>query len=825
MTQTSNAAGIQDVMTLSPLQEGLFALAMASETPADDPYVVAVGVDVSGPLDAELLRDCARVMLERYPNMRARFVARGLPHPVQVLPSGVDLSWSHVTATAEAVIALEADERGRGFDLEKGPPTRFLLIELPGEQWRFHVAAHHIVVDGWSMVLFVDELLKLYKSGGNIDSLPPPPRPFRDYIGWLASRNAEQGEQQWRHHLTGLQGPTLLAAVPFSDNGAHPDHQPTITKLSLDEAARTRLVEGARSRGVTVNTLTQLAWALLLSVLTDRQDVVFGVTVSTRPAELAGTESMIGLLINTVPLRVRLDPRTVVAQQCAFIQQDAARLREHAYLGHSQIRAVGGLGELFDTVLAFENYPAGVLSGNHELVAGPATFRSPQFWSRAHFPVVIQAELSENGLALTIATNDEHALGEISAETLGRRLLVIMQRLLEMWDRPLRDVSALFDDQPMGDCAPSEPAYLTTIGNLAALTQPLPELSLPVLFAAQVGRSPDAVALVFEGQSYSYRELDEASNRLAHLLVGYGVGAGDVVGLLVERSAHAITAILAVLKTGAAYLPIDPAVPEARIAFMLTDAAPTVVLSTAELRWRLDGFDLLVIDVADPAIRTCPATALSAPDPDNIAYVIYTSGTTGVPKGVAISHRNVSHLLDLLDADVVGAGPGRVWSQCHSYAFDFSVWEIWGALLRGGRLVVVPESVTRSAEELLALLVAERVNVLSQTPSAFYGLVAADAAHPELGSQLQLDAVVFGGEALEPHRLGAWLARHGDRPRLVNMYGITETTVHASLRPIVEHDADSGVSPIGVPLSTLALFVVDGWLRRVPVGVVGELYV
>ena len=302
------------------------------------------------------------------------------------------------------------------------------------------------------------------------------------------------------------------------------------------------------------------------------------------------------------------------------------------------------------------------------------------------------------------------------------------------------------------------------------------------------------------------------------------MGPGQRVALLLPRSAEAIVAILAVVKTGAAYVPIDPAVPEARVGFVLDDAAPIAAITTAELADRLDGRGLLVIDVDDPAVGSQPSTELPVPAPDDIAYLIYTSGTTGTPKGVAIPHRNVTRLLEVLDAEL-GMSAGQVWTQCHSLAFDFSVWEIWGALLYGGRLVLVPDSVVRSPEEFHALLVAEKVNVLSQTPSAFYALQTADGLSPELGRQLKLQAVIFGGEALEPQRLGAWLDSHPDLPRLINMYGITETTVHASFREILAGDVGSAVSPIGVPLAHLGFFVLDGSLQPVPAGVVGELYV
>ncbi|WP_156745528.1 AMP-binding protein, partial [Mycobacterium sp. 1165178.9] len=323
-------------------------------------------------------------------------------------------------------------------------------------------------------------------------------------------------------------------------------------------------------------------------------------------------------------------------------------------------------------------------------------------------------------------------------------------------------------------------------------------------------------ALSFAGQSMTYRELDEASNRLAHLLIGHGAGPGQRVALLLTRSADAIVAILAVLKTGAAYVPIDPAVPAARMEFVLGDAAPVAAVTTSALIDRLDGHDVLLVDVNDAGIGAQPGTALPEQPADDVAYLIYTSGTTGVPKGVAITHHNVIQLLASMSHRLELAG--RAWSQWHSLAFDVSVCEIWGALLHGGRLVIVPESVARAPEDFHALLVAERVSVLSQTPSAFYALQAADALAPELADHLELSTVIFAGEALEPQRLATWLDNHPVSPRLINMYGTTETTVHASFREILSGDVERNASPIGVPLAHLGFFVLDGWLRPVPAG-------
>ncbi|WP_156670870.1 amino acid adenylation domain-containing protein, partial [Mycobacterium sp. E136] len=471
---------------------------------------------------------------------------------------------------------------------------------------------------------------------------------------------------------------------------------------------------------------------------------------------------------------------------------------------------------LVQVLLAWQNNVAGDLRlGDVQLTPMAAdthtarvdlTFSLGEQWSEAGEPVGIGGDIEFRTDVFDAA----------SIEALVERLQRVVVALCADPSRRLSSIDVL-DER--------EHVELQAWGNRAALTEAeSTSLSIPALFATQVARAPEAVAITYGARSWTYRALDEAANRMAHLLAGHGVGPGQRVALLLKRSPEAVVSILAVLKTGAAYLAIDPGQPDARMNFMLADAAPTAAITTAGLAGRLHGHDLLVIDIDDPAIESQPSTSLSAPSPHEVAYLIYTSGTTGTPKGVAVPHINVTRLLDSLEADLQ-MSPGQVWTQYHSLAFDFSVWEIFGALLHGGRLVVVPDAVAVSPQDLHALLVSEQVNVLSQTPSAFYALATADALEPELGRQLKLETVIFGGEALEPHRLSPWLGNHPGLPRLINMYGITETTVHASFREIVDADANSAVSPIGSPLAHLGFFVLDGWLRPVPPNVVGELYV
>ncbi|WP_156625030.1 amino acid adenylation domain-containing protein, partial [Mycobacterium sp. 852002-30065_SCH5024008] len=535
---------------------------------------------------------------------------------------------------------------------------------------------------------------------------------------------------------------------------------------------------------------------------------------------------LVGFFVNTLVLRVDLAGDPSVAELLGQVRARSLAAFEHQDVPFEvlveRLNPTRSLTHhpLFQVALAWQNFawsasdPAvGVALGDVQVNPLPVQTHSAR-WDLTFF---LAERWTEAGEPAGIGGAVEFRTDVFDPQSI-QALITRFQRVLAgMTADPTRRLSSmeLLDE--------AEHARLDMIGNRAVLTQPASaSVSIPVLFAEQVVRTPEAVAISYEGHSVTYRELDEAANRLAHLLTAYGVSSGSFVALLFSRSVEAVVAILAVLKSGAAYVPIDPALPAARIGFMVADAAPIAAITTTGLADRLHGYDLVVITVDDPAIETQPATALPAPAAEDIAYLIYTSGTTGVPKGVAISHHNVIQLLASLEGRLDPAG---VWTQCHSLAFDFSVWEIFGALLGGGRLVVVSEAVARSPEEFHAVLVREQVSVLSRTPSAFYALQTVDALQPERADQLALQTVVFGGEALEPARLSTWQHNHPRSPRLINMYGITETTVHASIREIVPGDLTGAASPIGMPLAHLGFFVLDGWLRAVPPGVVGELYV
>ncbi|WP_201406939.1 non-ribosomal peptide synthetase [Mycobacterium paraintracellulare] len=791
---------IADVLPLSPVQQGLlFHTSFAAEL--EDLYAVQLGITVSGSLDQHRLREAVQTAVNRHPNLVARFFDE-FGEPVQIIPAEPVMAWRYVELDGGAdqdhqLEQLAADERTAVCDLAGQPTFRAALIRIADDRHRLLFTIHHIVIDGWSLPVLLREVFAGYYG----QRLPAPPS-YRSYLMWLAAQDHTAAQAAWREALDEFEAPTLVA--PPGKIGRR-----AVATYAVSADTTRALGELARSSRTTISTVLQGAWAQLLTWLTGQHDVAFGTAVSGRPTELAGADAMVGLLINTVPVRANIAAATTVVDLLEQLQRAHAETLEHEHLALNEIHRVTGHDQLFDTLFLYENYPidAGALSGADELAV--TAFDSREF---NHYPLSVVAT---PGHELSVRVEfDTDAFDRAAIDTLIDRLRHVMAAMTADPAQRLSSIDLL---------DPAEHQRLDEWGNRAVLAQrPTGQESIPALFAGQVARAADAVAITCGDRTFTYREVEESANRLAHLLVGQGAGPGQRVAVVIPRSAEAVIAIFAVLKTGAAYVPIDPSVPAARLEFVLGDAAPIAAVTTAEVRPQLGGFAGQIIDIDDPIVADQPTTGLPVPAPDNIAYIIYTSGTTGTPKGVAIPHRNVTLLLETLDAQL---GLGQVWTQCHSLAFDFSVWEVFGSLLYGGRLVIVPDAVVRSAEDLHALLVREQVSVLSQTPSAFYALQSADALAPELGEQLKLQTVVFGGEALEPRRLSTWLHHHPGLPRMINMYGITETTVHASFREILRGDVDNNVSPIGVPLGNLAFFVLDGWLRPVPVGVVGELYV
>ncbi|MFF8961112.1 amino acid adenylation domain-containing protein, partial [Streptomyces sp. NPDC014894] len=520
----------------------------------------------------------------------------------------------------------------------------------------------------------------------------------------------------------------------------------------------------------------------------------------------------------------RLDYAESLGELLERVQREQSELLDHQYLSLADIQRIAGTGtgELFDTTTIFENYPLAL----DEIVGPDSELRLTGMETHGegvtHYPLTLSIAPGD-GMTVRLTYRPD-CFDHETVETVMARFLGLLEAVADRPDERIGRLDALSE---------RERRQLLTGWN-----PPGPETaprSLPELFQERVEQAPDAAALAFEDESLSYAELNARANRLARLLIDAGVGPERMAALALPRSAEMVVAILAVLKAGGAYVPVDPEYPADRIAYMLGDARPVCVLTTADAASGLPDTDLPRVVLDAPATLEALA-GCSAADPDDAdrprpllpehpAYAIYTSGSTGRPKGVVVSHRNVQRLMESLLPEYP-CGPGDVWTLFHSYSFDVSVWEMWGALLSGGKLVVVPFSIARSPSDLLRLLVRERVTVLNETPSAFFQLDQADQDEPHIGRELALRWIMLAGEALDPSRLTGWYERHaGDGSVVVNAYGPTEATVYTSHIALTGDATASTASVIGHPVPDLRLHVLDAGLRLAPVGVVGELYV
>ncbi|MGW7819955.1 non-ribosomal peptide synthase/polyketide synthase [Streptomyces puniciscabiei] len=813
---------VEDLLPLTPLQEGMLFHRLVGGP--DDTYVDQAALLLEGVGDPDALAAAWQRVTDRTPALRTSVVWEGVPVPLQVVHRAArlpveQLDWRSLDDEERAARfhRLRADDLARGLDLATAPLMRLTLVRLPDARVHLLWTSHHLILDGWSLAQVLTEVVEEYAAltSGTV-SRPPARRPFGDYVHWLAAQDTDAARAHWRTVLDGFATPTPLPADRIPRPG-HETRSAGVHTAQLSAEVSARLTRTARTAGLTLGTVVQGAWALLLSRYSAEPDVVFGTTVSGRPDDLPGVESMVGMFINTLPTRVRVDGGRTATAWLRELQEAQAMDRRFAAVSLAELTALSDVpagSPLFDSMVAFENYPF----DSARTAASGIRLAGVSSRDATNYPLVLRAYQGEH-LGFDLAYDPE-LFDAASVRALAGRLCLL---LTELADDPERPLSALA-------WTTAEERHRLLVDFNGTETG-RPTETLVDLFTAQAARTPHAEAVTCGADRLDYATLDALSGRLAHRLAELGAGPERFVALALPRSTDLVAAVLAVLKTGAAYLPVDPALPAERVARLLDDAAPVALVTTAGTgiastvpALHLDDPDVRADLARRPA--TGPGDPALRPLPESPAYAIFTSGSTGRPKGVVIPHANVVRLFTRT-ARWFGFGPDDVWTLFHSYAFDFSVWELWGPLLHGGRLVVVPEDTARSPEDFLRLLADERVTVLNQTPSAFYPLVRADAEHPDAGDRLALRTVIFGGEALDVARLADWYQRHpADAPRLVNMYGITETTVHVTYAPLDRTTARTGTaSPIGTGIPDLRVHVLDDTLRPVPPGAVGEMYI
>jgi amino acid adenylation domain-containing protein/non-ribosomal peptide synthase protein (TIGR01720 family) len=790
---------VTDIYPLTPTQTGMVVHAL--DEPGQGLYTEQITFVMDGVGDLRTVAAAWQYVVDRTPVLRTAVVLDDVPEPLQVVRRAAplpvtELDWSQ-TAPGERAGRLErllAEDRARGMDLDRAPLLRVALIRLGPDEVRVVWTFHHLLLDGWSVFHVLGDVLTAHAalSRGEEPRLPER-RPFADHAAWLAARDTTGADEHWRGVLGDLTAPTPL---PYDTRPAPGAATRSDTWLShrLDAQETSRLREFARRHRLTLNTVVQGAWALLLSRLGSTSDVCFGTTVSGRPSDLPGADTITGLFITTLPARVTVDGRAGCADWLRETQRARAEDRRFEHLPLPRLRALSGLPDgtaLFDSLLVLENYPVA------DTTAGAQGVRVRDLDAReaTNYPLTVVVSPGDR-LAVELGY-DPRCFEEGTARSLADRLLHTLRGLAAA------DEGTRLDDL---DVLPAEERARL----LAGPTRPAPEAVAPAplaaLVEAAVDRRPDAVALTAPGVELTFAEVEARANRLAHRLIARGAAPGTLVGLVLPRSAEMVIAQFAVAKTGAAFLPVDPGYPEERIALMLRDAAPAVTLDA-------DATAALLAAPPDgaPDHRPTDADRVRPLDVDDPAYVIYTSGSTGTPKGVVVTHRGLAAFSAAEAAHYRVAAGDRVLAFS-TPSFDASVLELCMSLPHGARLVV-PRPGPLLGGELAEVLREERITHTLLPPAA---LATLPADTP--GTLPDLRTLVVGADACRAELVARWAPHH----RMINSYGPTEATVVATWSGPLE--PDGAAPPVGRRLPGTRAYVLDTRLRPVPDGAAGELW-
>ncbi len=779
-------------------------------------YNIPLALRLHGTLNVEALRRSVEQLTERHETLRTTFEQQGDEALQVVQPASPFALGVEQLSAGECVEGWVDRHVQQPFDLQQGPLLRVNLLRLSGQEHVLVLTQHHIVSDGWSMPIMVEELMQFYQAAslGREIKLAPLPIQYADYALW--QRNwLEMGEQErqlayWTQQL-GEQQP-ILELPTDRPRPALRSYRGARLNVELDAALLDSLKGLARQQGITLFMLLLASLQTLLHRYSGQADIRVGVPVANRTR--SETQGLIGFFVNTQVLKAEFTTQTTVAELLQQVKHTAVQAQAHQDLPFEQ------LVEALQPQRDLSRSPLFQVAYNHQSEGHNQT--------RELAGLRLEYQVSDKHTAQFDLTLDtcERPDGLTAALTYATDLFdaATIERMASHWRNLLNgmchDVNQRIADLPLLSAEERQNTLRDWNRNLAVYPS---EHCAHQRIEAQAERNPQAIALSFGGKQLSYRQLNQRANQLAHKLREQGVGPDVRVGLAAERGLEMIVGLLAILKAGGAYVPLDPDYPQDRLSFLMHDSGIQLLLTQTSLFDKLPiPEQVQTLDLADALNGYSTENPLNQTAPDNLAYVIYTSGSTGKPKGTLLAHRNLMRLFAATD-DWFKFSEKDVWTLFHSFAFDFSVWEIFGALLHGGRLVIVPREVTRSPEDFHALLVEQQVTVLNQTPSAFKQLmrVACDSPVP-----MSLQKVIFGGEALDVASLKPWFERFGDQtPQLINMYGITETTVHVTYRPITLADTQNPASPIGEAIPDLSWYVLDADFNPVAQGCSGELHI
>ncbi len=815
---------LQDVYKLSPTQAGMLFHSLMGDTGAA--YIEQICLDCRGTIDSKILEDSFNALLERYDILRTVFQYEDLKRPLQIV-----LRRRKMTIHSQDISALDSagqivfledyklSVRQGGFDLSRDLLLKIALFKTGPQSFTLVWSSHHIVMDGWCLGIVYKDLTAIYTSLKNgVPHGLPPVAQYKKYIQWLDRQKPGEAQRFWKDYLDGYDRKAGFSPV---DKGKKPgDYRLREYLWQAPEELSRQLGETVAGLRVTINTFFQAVWGILLQNYNATDDVVFGSVVSVRPPVIPGIESMVGLFVNTVPMRIQTHDGQRFDQLVRNLHKSTSAAKSYEFVPLAETQAHTPLREhLFDHLVSFQNFP--IQEEIKQIGSDPESefsIEDVHIHEQTHYHLNVMVGFAGN-LSVNVNYNER-----FYRDSFVRELVLRLERLLvqvtEDCRRPVLELDIILDE---------EKKQILEAFNRPTTHFPSQQ-TIPELFRQAASRYPNLQALSYgfasqdASESMTYRELEQKISRMAAFLQGKGVGPDAIVALRFRRSFDMIVAIFGILEAGGAYLPIDPDYPRQRALYMLNDSNARLMLGDDDLDHReLDAAGQTEIVAFSAAMKEAGDVEVcdTGLTPGDLAYVIYTSGTTGKPKGSLIQHDNVVSLLfhqpfpfDFSHRDV--------WTLFHSYCFDFSVWEIFGALLYGGRLVVISSDAARDPGLFLDILEREQVTVLNQTPSSFYNIAAQSRDHNNL--RLSLRYVIFGGEALQSGKLQYWRDRFKGI-RFINMYGITETTVHVTFKEIQDEDIVNDRKSIGSPLATLKVLIAGRQSRMMPSGVPGEILV
>jgi amino acid adenylation domain-containing protein/non-ribosomal peptide synthase protein (TIGR01720 family) len=813
------------IYPLSPTQEGfLFYNEYHSESPA---YFNQIILELEGEVDVESLKVACQLITDHHPALRTGFLYENLKRPLQYVIEAIPIIFSECDRKhlpehdreQDLSVFLKEDFEKK-FDFTKVPLFRIALIHYSLNSHYFIWTQAHILTDGWSTDIILGDLLKAYvaiKKGAK-PYLPVVP-PYQNYIVWLQKQDMKKAEYFWKNELLSIEEPSYLCSRANLKKDQEKQYASCNFIFSVEKY--NKFDKFIQKHHLTLNTFLQGGIALTLRTYMQQLEIVVGITVSGRSIPLPGIEKMVGNFINTLPLKIAPNADETIIGFLLKLQKQIQLINDYAYVSLAQIQAWSSIQQsIFDVIIVSENYSLEKFSLNEENFK----IKSDQRVGMTEYPLTIVILPGENiefsFVYQTEYFNEEFIKGVI---THIENVLDFIIQFEEEKTPTVNDIMLLTLEEEQKIFNKWNEPYIASYTHN----------TIHQLFEMQVKKNPNKIAVVSENQEITYQELNEKSNQLAHYLISLGVTPDTLIAVCVERSPITIRALLAVLKAGGAYMALEIDSPKNRMRRILENTAPPVLLiesCTQEKYQEILSYyrgEILVIDKITTKLEEYskhnPTTSVF---PNNLAYVIYTSGSTGEPKGVMVQHHNVVRLFKETDS-LYHFNADDVWTLFHSLTFDFSVWELWGALFYGGKLIIVPYLVSRNPKLFHILLKQQRVTVLNQTPSAFYELMAYEESLSSIADKLSLRFVILGGEALEYLKLKSWFSLYStENTKLINMYGITETTVHVTYFPVSPETLQRNAkSIIGKKISDLKIFILDRYLNPVPIGVKGELYI